>query len=516
MANTRGSKVIETVRHRHQIEADIFGMLEVASDSEFEERAGRIAGAGREVIPVILRNLDTPNRRMIGALGRISRHLDADEISLALRNVAGSRRRSDRERVGALLILDRFLDEDLEDELFEGLANPEEVAIQSFAEMLDEAEHTRLVLLDYLKAIDEQPVDVVLSILATLEGSQGERMVEPLRLLAQDSRSTVAREALQALGRIRTPEAGRALQTLANGWVNGPVRALAERSLRKLKFCGVDISPLPQPDADWRCLISPADGEGNQSIWFVHASPAEPNCCFLQVLLNDSRGVVEAIGDDRAQSRVFPANRRKGSLHVFALSDAPVDSIVMEADFDYGRALVRRAVPLNVATREPLPLAYRLCSDYLWGYDACGVPDQRNLPRVTPEAAAELLPFTGSLLDHAAFAAWYSADKPVYRQAMRSLCQRRNAARRNSAAWLKEIASGCFDRRATARCAAQLEKMSEWLMLLGDEWTAEMALAASMTLTECRPESHPFLARLVERGVTRAHEDIQRGRRWEH
>jgi hypothetical protein len=516
MANTRGSKVIETVRHRHQIEAEIFGMLEVASDSEFEEQAGRIAGAGRDVIPVILRNLDTPNRRMLGALGRISTYLDSDEISEALRNVAGSRHRSDRERVSALLILERFLDEDVEDELFEGLANPEDVAIQSFAEMLDEAEHTRLVLLDYLKAIDEQPVDAVLSILEALERTQGERMVEPLRLLAQDSRSTVARQALQALGRIRTPESGRALQCLVSGLVEGSLRDLAERSLRKLKLCGVDILPLPQADADWRCLISPADGEGNQSVWFMHTAPAQPVCCFLHVLLNDSRGVIDAIGDDQAQARVFPGNRRKGALHVFALSDAPVDSIVMEADFDYGRQLVRRALPLNAATREPLPLAYRLCSDYLWGYDAAGIKAGRCLPQVTREAAAELLPFTGTLLDHVAFTTWYSADKPVYRQAMRSLCQRRSGARRNSAAWLQEIMAGCFDSRCRARCAAQLEKMSEWLMLLGDEWTAEMALAASMTLLDGEAANHPFLARLVERSVSRANEDLQRGRQLEH
>ncbi len=515
MANTRGSKVIETVRHRHQIEAEIFGMLEVASDSEFEERAGRIAGAGRDVIPVILRNLDTPNRRMLGALGRISTYLDSHEISLALRNVAGSQRRSDRERVGALLILERFLDEDVEDELFEGLANPEEVAIQSFAEMLDEAEHTRLVLLDYLKAIDEQPVSVVLSILEALERTQGERMVEPLRLLAQDSRATVAKQALQALGRIRTPESGRALQCLANGMPEGSVRALAERSLRKLRLCGVDILPLPQADADWRCLISPTDGEGNQSVWFMHTAPGQAICCFLHVLLNDSRGVVDAIGDDQAQARVFPGNRRKGSLHVFALSDAPVDSIVMEADFDYGRELVRRALPLNAATHEPLPVAYRLCSDYLWGYDVSGIGDRRCLPRLTKEAAAELLPYTGSLLDHVAFATWYSADKHVYRQAMRSLCRRRNAGRRNSAAWLQEVMAGCFDNRARARWVLQLEKMSEWLMLLGDEWTAEMAMAASMTLLDGEAASHPFLARLMERGVSRANEDLQRERRME-
>jgi hypothetical protein len=516
MANTRGSKVIETVRHRHQIEADLFGMLEVASDSEFEERAGRIAGAGRDVIPVILRNLDTPNRRMLGALGRISTYLDSQEISLALRNVAGSRRRSDRERVGALFILERFLDEEVEDELFEGLANPEEVAIQSFAEMLDEAERTRLVLLDYLKAIDEQPVDVVLSILEALERTQGERMVEPLRLLAQDSRATVAKQALQALGRLRTLESGRALQCLVNGPVESSLCKLAERSLRKLKLCGVDVRPLPQVDADWRCLISPVDGEGNQSVWFMHTVPGQTVCCFLNVVLNDSRGVVDAIGDDQAQARVFPVNRRKGALHVFALSDAPVDSIVMEADFDYGRQLVRRALPLNAETHEPLPLAYRLCSDYLWGYDVDGVSTERCLPHVTEEAAAELLPFTGTLLDHVAFAAWYSADKLVYRQAMRSLCQRRSPAKRNSVAWLQEIMNGCFDSRARARCASQLAKMSEWLLLLGDEWTAEMALAASMTLQEGEAANHPFLARLVERGVTRANEDLQRDREMEH
>jgi hypothetical protein len=76
---------------------------------------------------------------------------------------------------------------------------------------------------------------------------------------------------------------------------------------------------------------------------------------------------------------------------------------------------------------------------------------------------------------------------------------------------LKEIMDLCFDGRARARCARQLEKMTEWLLLLGDDWAAEMALAASMTVQDTSLECHPFLLRLVERGVSRAKEDVQRG-----
>jgi len=273
---------------------------------------------------------------------------------------------------------------------------------------------------------------------------------------------------------------------------------------------------LPKPDGEWRCLVSPVDGEGNQSVWFIGTSPVQPTCRFLRVLLNDTSGMVEAIGDDRAQARHFPAKRRKGSLHIFALADAPLDAIVMEADFDYGRRLVRESLRLNESSPAPLPSAYRLFSDFLWGYDDAGMSAERHLPGLDPETAYELTPYTGSLLDHPAFAIWYSQDKSIYRQAVRLLCQHRNAFKRNSMAWFKQIVDDCFDSRAKVRYASQLEKMSEWLSLLGDDWAAEMALAASLTIQDTALENHPFLTRLVESSFRQAREDMQRGlgREW--
>ena len=507
MANTRG-KVIETVRRRHQLEADLFGMLDLSTDDELDERAGRIAGAGRDAIPIILRHLGAEDQRMIGALGNICRRFDdAGEIGLALRGVAGSRGRPDCERIAAILILDRYLEEELEDELFDGLDN-EDLAVRSITAMLDEARQSRLVLLDYVTAIDDQPVEAAQHLLGALQRAPGEQMVEPLRLLAQDSRPEVAQAAIRALGTIRLPDAGRALQILING-CDASVSACAKRALRKLSLAGVQVAPLPQVDPNWRCLVSPIDGDGRQSVWFIHTVPSEPTCCFLHVLLND-HGLVESLGDDQAMARHFPPPRRRGSVHVFSLADEPCEAIVLETDFDYGRSLVRRALARRGGTRSPLPPAYRLFSDFLWTYDASNLDAGPKLPAVDDRAAEELVPYTGGLLDHVGFAAWFAHDRAVYRQAMWLLGDSATNKKRHSAAFLKELLACCFDARSRARCARGLLTMGEWLMWLGDEWAAELALAAARTVEADGWQCHPFLVRLVENGVARARADLRK------
>ena len=507
MAYTRG-KIITTFCEHRRIEAEILGMLDLADDAEVEGRAAEIAGAGHLVVPVILRNLGTSNSRLLGILGQIAANLNSDELCWALRRVAMDCRCSDQERMSAILLLDRYLGEDLNEEFFEGLENPQEIALQSLSEMLDESKYSRLVLIDYLQTLDEQPVDVVLSVLDALGRSRSEQMVEPLRLLAQDHRLTVAKEALRCLGMIRSPISAGALQTLVNGLV-GPGRRCAERSLRKLVLCGIDVVPLPKAKSDWRCLVSPIDGEGNQSVWFIQTSREQAFCNFLHVLVNDKIGMVDALADDRALYQHFPVVRKKGALHIWALSDSPMDAIMMETDFDYGRRLVREALAVHMtASDKPVPLAYRLFSDLLWGYDEADVELACKLPVVAPDKARELLPYTGELVRHPAFSVWLTQDTSVYHQAVRVLCRWRGGWD-HPEEWYRRVSAVCFDERCRTSYARQLRRMSEWLWLLGDGSASRLALAASMTMQDMDIGSHPFLVALLEAMVRRARGEVE-------
>ena len=509
MAGTR-DKVIATRWRRQQLQADLFSLLEVEDASELKIRAAHIAQAGREIIPILLCNLDTDNSHLLAVLGEVCGYLSDDEIRPVLRRIAADAGCSQRERCAAGLILDRFVGENESEPVLYGAAGQwPTVPTFLWSDILDRSQNSRLVLVEYLQTIDEQSTRVVLNILEALQEWSGDQMIEPLCLLAQDRRPVVVKEALYGLGTIRHPRAAQVLQALIKG-LSGESRSWAERSLRKLRLCGVDIEPLPRPNGEWRCLVSPPDGKGNQSIWFIEDSARQPLCTFLQLLLNDREGIVQAIGDDRALSHYFPPKKRPGSLHIFTLSEPAVDAVLLETDFDYGRRLVREALAVSGTCAPPLPPVYRLFADKLWAYDDAGTFDATFLPQMERESASDLLPYVGHLLEHPAFTVWREADGPVES----SVPRRTPVYRRTVLGFRPENPGGvvllALPGRSRARYAAQLRKMSEWLMLFGDRWAARVALAAAFTIEDTSVQELPFLGHLMEGARRKSGRDLQK------
>ncbi len=498
MAENRG-KIITTLRQRRWIESEIQRMLEARTEAEFMERAIRVADSGGQVIPVILNRLDTANSQLLGALGTIAAYLDTDEIVLALRGVATSPTRSDRERMAALLILDRFLEEELDEELFGGLQNPQEVAVQSLVEMLDEAEANRFILLEYVYALKEQPLEIVKIIMETMRELEGERTVEPLRLLAQDERRPVAQEAIHLLGTIRSPRAVKALQSLLVT-VAPDRQPLVERSVRKLSLSGMKVEPLPAPDEHWRALISPLDGQGNQSVWFIHHLPGQTTCHFLAVLLDDHLGLKSAFGDDEAPVERFPARKPLGAVHFLTMAEAGL--MMLEADFDYGRRLVLEGLKRSWATGTSLPPEYCLLNDLLWMYDHSETLLYRpQLPVLEGgHVVKEMLPYTTALLDHPAFANWFLQSELVYRATVKMLTEPSwEGDPFEVKAGLNYLIKSYFDDKAVALYRRRLEAMSEWMMRAQDDRMARLALVAALALDEVPTEKHPLLVGLIER-----------------
>lgn len=484
MASTR-DKIILTLWRRQQLQADLLSLLDVHDGAELKKLARQMAQAGHDLIPILLRNLDTDSSHLLAVLGEVCSCLSVDEIRPALQRIVSDANCSERERTAAAHILAHFVGENEEELVCDGADQGAVAPSFLWSEILDRSQNSRLVIVEYLQILDEQPTHVVLDILGALQRWPGDQMVEPLCLLAQDRRPVVAQEALRCLGQIRRPRAAQALQSLMNG-LPRESRSWAERSLRKLRFCGVDLEPLPQPEGEWRCLVSPPDGQGNQSLWFIQDSTRQPLCTFLQLLLNDRQGIVQAIGDDRALTHYFPPRKRLGSLHIFTLSEPVIDALLLEADFDYGRRLVREALAAPAACARPLHPVYRLFAGMLWAYDDARVNAGAYLPELECESARDLLSCVSQLFDHPAFTAWRDAVEFVTGDFPGQLPDYREAQ------------LGFLPGRCRTRYAAQLRKMSEWLMLLGDQWAAKVALAAAFAIEDTSIQELPFLGRLIE------------------
>lgn len=503
------NKIITKLRERRQIEAGLRNMLAATSDLEFQRKAREIAGLGSQVIPTIVGNLDRADARMLTAMGTVATFLDHDQVASSLRQAVLQARHTDRGRIGAMTILERFLGQAPDDDLLASLINPEEIAIASLEEVLAQAAHSPTVLIEYVRGLDQQEPDVVLAIVRTLlelgtpEVSSGQvdtehhgRVVEPLRMMAQDVRDEIAAEALAALGAIRLPEAARALQTLIP--ITSPeLRSMAERSLRRLQFIGVEVAPLPAPETIWRALVSPLDGLGSQSVWFIQRIQGTAYVQFLNILLSDRAGAVEAVGHAQVPAMILPPERPLGQLHDIALPDGSGQMLMLEADFDLGRRLVIDSLEINRETQIPVAGSLRLLSPWLWGYAGADSLPPPTLPELL-EGDKFLVAEWEQMLSHPAFATWTAQNETTLAAAEDAM----HHPGWSLDLWVKRLAGELLTGSVVAQAfSRRLVTMSEWLLLAGEEKRSKLALSAARGLLRETPQEHPFIQALVRRDL---------------
>jgi hypothetical protein len=497
-------KIINTLRERRQIEADLRHMLTVGSELEFQRQAQRIASRGAQVIPAIMGNLDRADTQLLAAMGAVTTFLDRHEVVMALRQAVLQSQRSDQGRIAAMTVLERFLGEPPDDELLASLRRPEEAALASLEEVLVQAERNSSILIEYVQGLDRQEPDVVLAMVRALRDLGDSRAVQPLRMMAQDVRQEITAKALQALGSLRLPEAPKALQTLIPT-VAPALRPLAERSLRKLQFAGVRVSALPDPDPNWRALVSPPDGQGQQSVWFIQESRPTGEAQFLNVLLDDRAGAVRAVGHTRVPGRMLPPRRLLGHLHDIAWPDGSGAMLMLEASFDLGRRLVVEALRHNRETQIPVAGPLRLLSPWLWGVGGGDSLPSKALPELSAADDA-LASVSDRLLAHPAFATW-TLSSDVTLQAAEELLHHPGW---DQDVWVKRLAGESLAQVMAAQAFSQrLVAMSEWFLLAGEEVLSRLALVAAHEILGEPAQENPFVQALVRRDLDLALHSLQ-------
>jgi len=487
-------KIITKLRERRQIEADLRQMRQANSEVELQQQAQRIAALGPQVIPAIVGNLDRADSQLLTAMGTVALFLDRDEVAFALRQAVRQPQRTDQGRIGAVTILERFLGETVDDGLLTSLVDPEKVALSSLVEVLAQAAADPSVLIDYVQGLDRQEPDVVLAVGRALAEIGDQRAIEPLRMMAQDVRVEIAADAIRICATIRLPEAARALQTLIP-IIHPELRPQAERALRRLRFAGVRVEDLPRPDPNWRALVSPVDGQGQRNVWFIQERRTA-QVRFLNILLNDRFGAVEAVGYSQVSAHLLPPRWPVGQLHDMALPDGSGALLMLEVPFDVGRRLVLDALALNRETQIPVAGPLRLSSPWLWALAGADALPPRVLPELTPKGESLWLA-SAQLLDHPAFATWTVQSEAIL-EAAEAL--RHKAWNRNM--WVRRLSAEFVDEPVVVEVLSErLTAMSEWLLASGDKIRSRIALATAWRLQAGAPPDLPLVKALVRRDL---------------
>lgn len=500
------SKIITTFQDRLALETAVKSLAETTTAAEVRQRAGEIAAQfGDRAIPALIGHLNTTDPQMRGGLGMLAAMLDYEKTTAALRAAARNRALDDQARLTAITILDRYLNIAPEEEMYSGMGAPEEVALRSLREVLADTETDPLVLVEYFRQLEMQPLDVQLTMARAARRLDAEEATPILRMFAQAQVHLIAQEALQALGVLGTPAAAGALQGLIPT-LRPDLRSMAERSLQKLRLRGAPVPELRPPAKGFRCLATPPDSRGGQYLVFIVPPDGDRPSLLLSLAINPIDGLVEATASAADSLADLPESLAVGALHSSLLELG--HPLWLEAPYDYGRRRVQACLPVSLESSRPLPYAYRFLNWALWQWT----------PPTPHVVTLEVTPATNSksgmnvLLRHPALGGWYLNSPRVFELADTLLDEaNRVTAQRFERVVAQllagELAAGALDLAAISDSLAALQ---EWLILAGRRDLALQAQAAARSVT-VTPEGHPLLLHMASLGLRIAMITLARG-----
>lgn len=373
-------KIIDTFQQRRSLIRALDELAETRSEADLIFAAREIVHTypADLVLEELLRRLDTPSGQVRGGLGHIAALLPAEETIPRLQSKMTGRGNTPQVRITAALLLERFLGVEIPAGAMGDLADSNEVALQSLREAVEMARRNRHVLLEYVTQLREADSTVAQMVMDLMERLPPAHRVDLLRLMAQDERVSVAREALSRLEALARSEADaaavRALFTL-QFVLSGVLAEQVEQALRRLRFRGIVYEP--PPIAGWRALIGPADAAGSVTVWLLRMPENEGTDGRLYgFLLNRAAGILAMFGSEDLPRERLPSPQALGRLVSIELVHDQ-SMIMLEVPFAYGRWLLFEALrPYQEGRTEHwIPGEYQLYNDQFGQFPLPQIPD---------------------------------------------------------------------------------------------------------------------------------------------
>lgn len=486
-------KIISGFGERLALENEVRALADVSNVFELERRARDLAQQGDKVLNALLRQLDTHDAQMRGGLGLTAQYMDPMLIIPALRRVVTSGRRSNDARLTAAMILQRYLDVELEPALTQILPDSSEVARQSATEALALAETEPLVMVEYAEQLLEESDEVIGTVIDVLLSMEDPRRASLLMVIANYAGSAVVAHILPTLGAIRHPHSLHALLVLSH-LADPALRPAIERQVRKLQFAGVQSDTT----TSLRVLWSPVNAQGQSLLQVIRYHPQSESADFLAIVLHDEMGIIHAEARIKMDPTDVPQPAPTGHVHSIHSVGSPYLLRMLELDPNQGRDLIDTAVAQLREQDIPWPRELVVYGHWLWGDRIRKRPASVGPELPAPASSGPDSEFQ-ALLKHRAFASW-AWDVPDLQQLLQGE-DATFALERGSAA--HQTISNRLVTSEAHNLARRLEQQALWLTLANDTEAASHVLAARQAVLEGQAD-HPFIQALTWRSMLTA------------
>ena len=384
--------------------------------------------------------------------------------------------------------------------LFSGISIP---VAELFPKIVESGEEG---LLFFLEDFASMPIEIKRSFLLELVRIQDKRVLEPLGLLLWHDDPEVVKEVINAIGRVRFPEASSLLKEFSR--YSGPHQQLIDQNIRRLSFLGID-SEARQPairQPFHSAYAGPVDGNGYRHIWITRWRK-DGKLDSVDFQLHDLEGVKSVWGETGESVEHYDerAAERAGQ------------ELIEPAAPEYVLALLCDALYQNRESGYPLPPEFLLRRKIFAPEEI--IPASYELPSLswTVKVTPSLLALSAQLFEDEFFAGWSLESCRVYEIAEEWILLEKGSTEKELATGLERlIESLCRDelKPILADISRRLYINADYLARNGvdDELVkAAVAAAASIKQFSLPCHLHPFLRRFAMESMIVAREALEEG-----
>ena len=491
------SRILHGFSDRLAIERAVKELGKARNAYRQDQLAKTLAARGKQVISALLRNLEASDPTLRGGLGRLAQHLDPNLVIPALRQAAMDITRSDAARLTAVMLLERYLGQEIDPALAQRIPASYDVARESGEEAIAISETEPLVLVEYAEQLLDEPPEIVQAVLQVIKDMEDPRRVRLLMAVAAYGDPELQKEILVALGGVRDPQAIQALQTL---WhlVTPDLQPVVRRQIQKLRLSGV---PEEEPAGKLRAMWSPVNAQGHSFLWFIRVAEEEPVGDLLVLILHDQLGVVYATAYPDMDIEALPLPAPLGTSHNVPMMDSAHRVLMAEIDPALGTRLLDEALQMMALQDYPWPGEIVVFGHWLWSGQTLPPPEVA-WPRLPKPAVAMDEETAHALLDHPSFAGWVWTlpDLDVLLRGHDAGALEKNGVLH------QQISEILLNETNGPLLAQRLLQQAQWLMLARDRVTAMKVLAVREAV-EAGDSEHPFVRKLAWRSLLTAAAD---------
>ena len=468
---------------------------------------------GDQVIPVCIEKLKDDNEELAPVLCYVLQYAEDPSVVEPLIDILLSKGMSDEIKARILGVIAEYGVDINQLPLNSILTDLDRMAANSMEKLLSDISDDIFFMTYILEDFEDFSEDMQIAYLYDLGGTNDERAVGLLEVLARLSNPVIALESVKQIGRIKHPRALDSLIRLEKeNTEENHLKATISREIRRLKMSGVIEQNFNYriKCEHYKSIVSTMDGTGSRTVWFSWRHPYKKRrLCTVNILINVEEGIKDCWSISEIGVKDFNST----------LMELKKSAEVIE-DYEYGLTLLKDALMINKTKDYPVPFSFYFWDRFFEENDLSPEEYVVSCPDISKtsiiyEIENNDINESYRVLDYREFSDWFVSHPRVYDYAEKYMgIEKKYGGRKSGLKRLKKL-NNEFIKEFIIPDKKKLKRMLElswdFLLLNDSQDKADMVFKVLNTFDNVSLFENPFIQRITIESIKIALNNLKKG-----